>query len=264
MKILAFDIGGSKIAYALTDSSGNLLSAVNKTPTPSTAAEISALIRITAQQHKADGLAIATAGIVFDNHLCNKPNNLPTGYENIDFTELTGLPYLLVNDANAAVWAEYKHGALRGHRHCALLTLGTDVGCGLILNDALYSGINGAAGEVRFNASGTTLANLAKQNGLTETDCFIIYNLAKQGNIAAQRTCATWSENLVSALIQINRILDLEAVALSGSLAKIVDYMQINTQIQQNFFHSSIRIMAAEAENNAGLIGAALLFAEKK
>lgn len=264
MKILAFDIGGSKIAYALTDSSGNLLSAVNKTPTPSTAAEISALIRTTAQQHKAEGLAIATAGIVSDNHLSGKPNNLPTGYENIDFTELTGLPYLLVNDANAAVWAEYKHGALRGYRHCALLTLGTDVGCGLILNDALYSGTNGAAGEVRFNASGTTLANLAQQNGLNETDCFTICNLAQQDNIAAQRTYTIWSENLVSALIQINRILDLEAVALSGSLAKIVDYMQINTQIQRNFSHSSIRVMAAEAENNAGLIGAALLFAAKK
>lgn len=263
MKILAFDIGGTKIAYALTDEKGNLLSEVEKTLTPKTAIEIENLIQIASRQNKADGLAVATAGVVFNNHLNGKPNNLPVGYENIDFTGLTGLPYIMINDANAAAWAEYKRGALQGYHHSALLTLGTDVGCGLILNGALYLGQGGAAGEVSFAASGTTLARLAEQNGLAERDCFVIYHLVEKGDIAAKRAYDMWEENLVNALVQLNQILDLEAVALSGSLAKIVDYAKINAKIQQICRFNPIRVVAATAENNAGLIGAALLFAAK-
>lgn len=263
MKILAFDIGGSKIAYALTDEQGNILNEVCKISTPATDAEIAAIIQMAARQNNADKLAIATAGIVFNNRLSGKPNNLPAGYEHIDFYEQTGLPYLLVNDANAAAWAEYKRGILKGYHHCALLTLGTDVGCGLILNDALYVGQSGAAGEVTFATSGTVLAKFAKQNGLNEADCFVIHNLAQQGNLAAKKAYDTWKENLVAAIIQLNQILDLEAIALSGSLAKIVDYAQLNINVRQICSANSIRIAAATAENNAGLIGAALLCAEK-
>jgi glucokinase len=262
-KILAFDIGGSKIAYTLISEKGHIFGAINRMPTPPTSAEIEAIVQSAAQQNTADGLAIATAGVVFNNHLCGKPNNLPAGYENIEFNELTGLPYLIENDANAAAWAEYKCGALQGYEHCALLTLGTDVGCGLILNGDLYRGKSGAAGEVSFAASGTTLAHLAEQNSLNKRDCFEIHNLAQNGDATAKRVYDMWLENLVIALVQLNQILDLEAVALSGSLAQIVDYEKINAKIQQMCRYNPIRVMAETAENNDGLIGAALLFAAK-
>jgi glucokinase len=58
------------------------------------------------------------------------------------------VPVLLENDANAAAVAEHRLGAARGARHAVMLTLGTGVGGGLILDDRLYRGSVGAAGEL--------------------------------------------------------------------------------------------------------------------
>jgi len=59
-----------------------------------------------------------------------------------------GLPVAIENDANAAALAEYHRGAGRGSRHMVMLTLGTGVGGGLILDGNLYRGAIGAAAEL--------------------------------------------------------------------------------------------------------------------
>ena len=264
MKILAFDIGGSKIAYAVADKNGVLQTPVTKIATPKIASDIEALIFDIAKRQKCEGAAIATAGVVKNNRLMGKPNNLPVGYENIDFGVSTGLPFVMENDANAAVWAEYKTGALKGCEHCAMLTLGTDVGCGLVLDGKLYRGKSGAAGEICVAASGTSLAGLAAQNGLEESDCFAIYQQAQNGNLAAQKAYQQWQNNLAEAIVAINRLLDLEKVALSGSLAKIADYAKLSEVVNAKCCFSPLKIVAATAEEIAGLVGAALLFAQKQ
>ena len=261
--VLAFDIGGSKISYAVINKEGNFSTSITKIITPSNKSDIAAIVQSAADKYKPEGLAVATAGVVYNNKLCGKPNNLPAGYEDIDFSKLSGLPCLLENDANAATWAEYKSGSLQNYRHCALLTLGTDVGCGLILDGALYYGKCGAAGEVTFAASGRQLAKLAKHAGLDESDCFVLYELAQKGHEAAQQIYLKWLKNLQQSLILLNQILDVEAIALSGSLAKIVDYKSLNAELKKTFRHNTPLVMPALAENNAGLIGAALLFFEQ-
>ncbi len=62
--------------------------------------------------------------------------------------ERFGMPAAIENDANAAAVAEHRHGAGRGSRHMVMLTLGTGVGGGLILDGRLYRGSTGAAGEL--------------------------------------------------------------------------------------------------------------------
>jgi glucokinase len=59
-----------------------------------------------------------------------------------------GMPAAIENDANAAALAEHRYGAGRGSRHMVMLTLGTGVGGGLILDGELYRGAIGAAGEL--------------------------------------------------------------------------------------------------------------------
>jgi glucokinase len=59
-----------------------------------------------------------------------------------------GVPVAIENDGNAAALAEHRLGAARGARHVVMLTLGTGVGGGLILDDRLYRGAVGAAGEL--------------------------------------------------------------------------------------------------------------------
>jgi glucokinase len=56
----------------------------------------------------------------------------------------------LENDANAAAWAEYKLGASKGSNISIMLTLGTGVGGGIIINNKLFKGKSGAAGEMLF------------------------------------------------------------------------------------------------------------------
>lgn len=263
MKILAFDVGGSKTAYALVNGRGQVASEVIVQPTPQNCKAIENIFTKAAKDFKADGLAVATAGVVHQNHLLGKPINLPSGYEKIDFAALTGLPYIIENDANAALWAEYKIGALKKMQHAVMLTLGTGVGCGIILNGQLLHGKTGASGEVRYPLAGGDLAKSAQQGGLNEVDCFKIYELVKQGNIKARKAYEDWQKNLIAAITEINQLLDVEAVALAGSLAQIVNYAHVEAAVNSKTYRNPLKVVPAKCANNAGLIGAALLFKEQ-
>jgi predicted NBD/HSP70 family sugar kinase len=61
---------------------------------------------------------------------------------------LVPVPVAVENDGNVAALAEHAFGAARGHEHAAVITLGTNIGLGLILDGRLYRGAHGAAGEV--------------------------------------------------------------------------------------------------------------------
>ncbi|MFJ3788367.1 ROK family protein [Kitasatospora sp. NPDC090091] len=97
--------------------------------------------------------------------------------------EAVGLPVVTDNDANVAAWAEYRIGAGRGHDHLALVTLGTGLGCGVVVAGRLLHGSHGFAAEASHltvepggppcecgnrgcwgvAASGATIARLGRQ-----------------------------------------------------------------------------------------------------
>ena len=76
--------------------------------------------------------------------------NLVSGYPSIDFQSLSKKRVFLENDANAAAWAEYRIGASKGTNVSVMITLGTGVGGGIIVNNKLLKGKSGAAGEMHF------------------------------------------------------------------------------------------------------------------
>lgn len=259
MKICAFDIGGSKISYAAVDEDGQLVSEVSTVPTPQDVTQIKRIIQKALATDKYDGAAIASAGIVCQNKLQGKPNNLPAGYENINFAELLKLPYVLENDANAAAWAELKQGSLKDVQNGVLLTLGTDVGCTIIANGELVRGKCGAAGEYGFSFSGKSLRDWAEYAGLEHSDGFTVYEKSCRGDSEYRKVYNAWQEELISGLNMLNRLLDTEVISLSGSLAKIVDYAAVNTVMSLLNPHNPPQIKPAGKGTNAGLIGAALL-----
>lgn len=263
MKILSFDVGGSKIAWALVNEKGHLISDVTMLKTPTTASEIESVFRTVIQQNTFDGFALATAGVVYNNKLVGKPNNLPEAYENIDFTDVIKVPLVIENDANSAMWAEYEIGNLKGVKHGIMLTLGTDVGCGIICNGQILHGKGGAAGEVRFDCSGRSLQRIAAENSSKERDCFTIYDLALKQNGAERIAYKIWQDELLKSISELNSILDTEIVVLSGSMAKIVDYAAVNTFIKLLQPYNAPLIKPAHCGVNAGLIGAALLCMKK-
>lgn len=263
MKILAFDVGGTKISCAMVNENGRLLTEVSKFATPTTVAEITDLFKKIIAEQKFDGFALATAGVVFKNKLMGKPNNLPEGYQNISFSKLLKVPFVVENDANAALWAEFKKGNLKGVQHGVMLTLGTDVGCGIIANGQIIKGKIGAAGEVRFSFSGRDLKRLGAKYDLAESDCFKIYDMAKHGDDKARAAYYEWEENLISGIKLLNGLLDTEVFVLSGSLSQIVDYAKVSTSIALLCPHNPAVVKPAICGTNAGLIGAALIYKEK-
>lgn len=263
MRILAFDIGGTKISSAIVSVCGSLLSSKVYVPTPKSAEDIENYLSKRLLQEEFDGVAIATAGVVCNEKLVAKPHNLPANYEKINFQKLTTKPFLLENDANAALWAEYKIGALKGTQHSVMLTLGTGVGCGIICDGKILRGKTGAAGEVPFLLAGRDFAALAYQNGLQEQDCFTICKLKDEKNPAAIKAFSEWQNRLADCVSLLNNILDTEAVALSGSLAEIVDYPTVEKAINAKGYHNTLRLEKSLTGNDAGLIGAALLLKDK-
>ena len=152
-KALAFDIGGTKIYYTVINELGEVVSEIVKNSTPKTLEEIVRILRNGISEYSdVDAVAIATAGAVNNENtrVISSTGNLPEGYREIDFQNLTNKKVFVENDANAAAWAEFKIGSSKNCPNSIMLTLGTGVGGGIILNNKLFKGKSGAAGEMHF------------------------------------------------------------------------------------------------------------------
>ncbi|MBQ8495437.1 MAG: ROK family protein [Clostridia bacterium] len=159
MKILAFDIGGTKCAVTTALWDGNHIELL-KTETIPTNLQIAPeemirkliLLADSIIEGKPDAIGISCGGpLDSQNGVILGPPNLP-GWDHVEIVKILanhyGVPVKLQNDANACALAEWKFGAGRGAQNVVFLTFGTGLGAGLILNGQLYCGANNNAGEV--------------------------------------------------------------------------------------------------------------------
>lgn len=159
MKILGFDIGGTKCSVTTAYWDGNNISLLQKAVCP-TNLSITPEEMIQKLIHMADGIlsekpdaiGISCGGpLSSEEGIILGPPNLP-GWDHVEIVKLLqahyGVSVKLQNDANACAVAEWKFGAGRGYRNVVFLTFGTGLGAGLILDGKLYSGTNDNAGEV--------------------------------------------------------------------------------------------------------------------
>lgn len=287
-KVLSFDIGGTKIAYAIINEKGEFLNEIIKVSTPKTSAGIYELLKTTVKglEDEIDGIAIATAGAVNNEGtaITSHVGNLPEGYNKTDFMSLSSKPVLIENDANSAAWAEFSIGAAKGCRNAIILTLGTGVGSGIIVDRKLLKGKSGAAGEMHFPidsghkrvcngcglydcfesyASGTGLNTNAREYMGAEATSYDVIRGLKEGNHQAQAAFDKWQGYLVKGLIMLANIFDPEVIVLSGSMAKFVEYDKVNTEVNSSILTQPFVLKEACFENNAGMIGAALLLIKK-
>lgn len=287
-KVLAFDIGGTKIAYAIINENGEFLGEIIKVSTPKTAAGIYELLKTTVKglEEQIDGVAIATAGAIDRDgtHITSFVGNLPEGYNKTDFMSLTSKPVLVENDANCAGWAEFALGAAKGCKNAIILTLGTGVGAGIIVEGNLLKGKSGAAGEMHFPidsghkrkcngcggydcfesfASGTGLNVNAREYMGSEATSYDVIRGLKEGDHQARAAFDKWQGYLVKGLIMLANIFDPEMIVLSGSMSKFVEYDKVNEEVNRQILTQPFELKEAVFENNAGMIGAALLLIGK-
>lgn len=164
MKLIGFDIGGTKCATILgeTDKAGQiyiiekLVFPTKKGPEASLATIYNNTEELLQKNHlhpsQIAGIGISCGGPLDSrNGIILSPPNLP-GWDNVPIVEMTekrfGISAFVQNDANACAIAEWKYGAGKGYNNVIFLTFGTGMGAGLILDGHMYSGTCDLAGEV--------------------------------------------------------------------------------------------------------------------
>ena len=152
---IGIDVGGTKILGGVVDESGAVL-ATARTDTPRQGGKvlteaIAKIARELLDQHEAASIGVSAAGFVSSDRktMLATPNIADWNGVNLDYelTTLIGLPVIIENDANAAAWGEAKFGAGRNQEHMMMLTVGTGIGGGIVVNGALYRGAFGIAAE---------------------------------------------------------------------------------------------------------------------
>ena len=152
---IGIDVGGTKILGGVVDESGSVL-ATARTDTPRQGGKvltqaIADIARELLDQHEAASIGVSAAGFVSSDRktMLATPNIADWNGVNLDYelTTLIGLPVIIENDANAAAWGEAKFGAGRNQEHMMMLTVGTGIGGGIVVNGALYRGAFGIAAE---------------------------------------------------------------------------------------------------------------------
>ncbi len=290
---VAIDVGGSKLLAARVGPQGQL-DAVQRRKTPvqiEARALISQLGGLT-EELMVPGAPAAALGIGLPGTVeaetgqCWCAPNL--GWLQVDaagiLRERLGIPVFMDNDANAAAVAEHRLGAGRGSSYLLVITMGTGIGAGLILDGHLYRGAHGSAGELGHVPweGGGQLCNCGNQGCLeTAFSAPALTRLASQayGSTVRAReliTRATGGETkaidllqeaihpLIQTLVGVVNLLDLQLIVLGGGLAAAGEL--VRRPIAQALVDQimprpgpPIQVRLAQCGPQAGVIGAGLI-----
>jgi len=212
-----------------------------------------------------------------------------------EFSYLTDAKIYVDNDANCAAIGEAVAGAGRNCDNMVMVTLGTGVGAGIIIGNRLYGGFNGAAGEIghmiivcggeKCNcgnrgcyeqyASVSALIRMTKEAILKhpESEMFkdnevtgmTAFKAAKKGDKAALEVVDKYETYISVGLINVINIMQPDIVVIGGGISKEGEYLlrPVRERVYSGIFTRNIKsaeIKPAELGNNAGIIGAALLY----
>lgn len=281
-KALAIDVGGTKIYNAIVNEKGEIILEIEKRPTPKTFAEIKAAFEeiINKYERQVDVIAFSTCGAVNNSNsgILGSTGNIAREYPSMDFKSLSKKPVFVENDANAAAWAEHIIGASKGMPYSVMLTLGTGVGGGIILDNKLYKGKNGAAGEMHFKmrtdkhrkctcgsydcfeayASGTGLKRTAEEiSGDPDITTYDV--IQNKDRPLMKKILDKWQNDILEGIIGLANIFDPDVIVLSGSMAEFVNIDYIEAEANKQIVTTPFKVVKASAGNYSGMIGAALL-----
>jgi len=241
--VVGVDLGGTKLAAILVDAHGVQLHRVQHRIAGYPDA-LDAVAAAVAECRRAGGrsagritaVGVAVAGpLDRDRERVLAALNLGFADQPLrrDLAQLLDVPVVLENDANAAAFAEYRFGAARGCRSLLLLTLGTGIGGGLVIDGEIVTGGRGAAAELGHlpvdpdgepcgcgargcleqYASGSALARIAGMPGR------LLVAAATRGDRAASDLLTGAGDRIGRALAALTPVVDPDLVLLSGGLA---------------------------------------------
>ena len=309
--IFGIDIGGTTVKCGLFTSEGELLDKWEiPTDRENHGANVPADIAAAIQAKMAEkfiekenvlGVGMGIPGPVLDDGTVLQCPNLGWGRMNVAQTmnDLTGLKIKAGNDANVAALGEMWKGGGRGYDTMVMITLGTGVGGGIILDGNILCGVNGAAAEIGHMivnpaetdicgcgghghleqyASATGIVRMAKkaiEAGCGETSLTSFENLtakdifdeAKKGDKVALELVDTLGQYLALALSHVSACVDPQAYVIGGGVSRagsiLIDAIEkhYNNNIMKALQGKEFRL--AELGNDAGIYGAARMLISK-
>jgi glucokinase len=188
--------------------------------------------------------------------------------------ERYGIPVYLDNDANCFALGEYFFGAGREFESVLGYTLGTGLGCGIVINGKIFTGATQHAGEVGTSPyRGETIEDIVSGGGLSriyKDICGLekpgreISDLAEKGEKSALQTFEQFGEHLAYAISWGINMIDPDIVILGGSIANEIDLFShaMEKSLRQNICPlpaEKTKVVKASLGDYAGLIGAACL-----
>ncbi len=281
---LGVDLGGTQLRMAVVNERGDLASEVLSVATgrefrpQDFTREVGRLgreLQLTSEGMEVVALGVGTPGVIVEQTI-TQSDNLPL-LNGANLRALASLaldiPIAVENDARCFALAEARYGAGRGSRSMCGLTLGTGVGCGVIIGGEIYRGANSAAGEVYriplrgfhlehfLSGPGVVRSYLAAGGRLPEgialVDGALISELAREGNESARAAWGAFAEHLHFACECLISVLDPELIVVGGSIAQSRDLF--GPQLDRRFQGRPTRIAYARLGTAAGVIGAAAL-----
>ena len=305
MLALGVDAGGTKVLGAIVDEDGNIVER-HELPTNPRQAEVSirdVALTLKEREPSIDSLGVGAAGFIdLEGRITYAPN-VQYGVADAGpwLAEELSLRVLVDNDANCAAWAEWKFGSGRGSRNMVLLTLGTGIGGGIVIEGRLYRGSNGMAGELghvvidpagaecacgrvgclEAQASGTAIGRMARQLGAVEAAEISedagytgsdlsgkqVAMAAEKGNRAAEGVIERAGRSLGSALADLTNIFDPDVFVIGGGASgtgeMILGPARDELAQQIRGARKTPEVILASLGNDAGVIGAADLAREQ-
>jgi glucokinase len=292
VEVIGIDLGGTAIKLGRFCQDGTCLQSLTvATPQPATPSAVvevmvEAIAHLDSKQQAIAAIGVGTPGPAdAAGRIARVAINL-AGWHDVplaDWLEAkTGYPTVLANDANCAGLGEAWLGAGRRFRNLILLTLGTGVGGAIILDGKLFTGHQGAAGElglITLNPDGP-MCNSGNQGSLeqyvsvqairrrTGKEPAELGAMAREGNKFALEFWENYGRDLGTGLASLIYVLTPEAIVIGGGVSASAEFFfpAALAEIERRVLPSSragLQLLRAELGNQAGMVGAAKLAWQK-
>jgi glucokinase len=297
---IGIDIGGTTVKLALVTSEGTILSRLrfptsHDIPCDLLLKELADSVATLSNEAKKSGycisgIGVGVPGLVTVTGEIASVVNLPA-LQGVDLatalSELTSFPVVVLNDANAAAYGEFILGAGRHYQSLIMLTLGTGIGGGMILDRMLWLGADGVAGEIgHFTlepngrecpcgnrgcleqyASASAIAAewsavlCARGSASEAASAAAAAKAASDGDRDAQKIFADAGHYLGIALAAIANLLNIEAAVIGGGVAASFNLIEssIREEVKRRAFPipaNRLQILPAVLGDDAGILGA--------
>jgi glucokinase len=281
-RVIGVDLGGTKILAGVVDADGKVMDTVeHPTPTTSTGALLDALEAAVKELLTPD---IAAVGFGIPSRIDHSRGlvlgavNIPVRDVNVldEMERRLDLPVAIENDANVATLAEFRFGAGRAYDGMVMLTLGTGVGGGVVIDGRLYRGW-AEFGHMVIVEDGEPCQGACTGRGHVESYCTgvaagrvarrVLGPTATARDLVAQRHPALdeIGHHLGTAIGSLINIFNPAAVVIGGGFGIAAGELLLNPARERILREAlapageEVRLMLAELGKDAGLIGAGLI-----